>query len=148
MNSSLTLAPHQANHHQIQHVHYHGAVYSNVYQNGGDVAITTNAINGGGGPPNGPFAAGGAAGPGAAAGTGAGADPPLLGGDEAGLSTPPIHPTRDDLESMIESTVTKALRGALPTWLQELRGMAENNGDNSMLENIIAHQERIMARVS
>ena len=99
-----TYAPQQAIHHHVQNVHYHG----NVYQNGGDVAITTNAINGGGGPPIGPFAAGGAAGPGTAAGTGAVADPPLLGGDEAGLSTPP-RPTRDEIESIIESTVTKAM---------------------------------------
>ena len=86
----------------VQHVHYHG----NVYQNGGDVAINTNAttynieggsntintINGGDGPPNGPFVAGGAAGQGTAAGTGTGGgtDPPLLGGDEALVRHPAL----------------------------------------------------------
>jgi len=139
-----TFAPQQA----IHHVHYHGNVYQNHYQNGGDVAITTNAINGGGGPPNGPFAAGGAAGPGAAAGTGAGADPLLLGGGEAGVSTP-TNATRAPeeaaaFESRMQATVTRALQAGLRQWDEGTSNKLDkilneimsglNNGDSAKRE--------------
>jgi hypothetical protein len=105
-----------------------------------------------GGAPNGSVAAGAAAG----TGTAAGADPLLLGGGDAGLRTPARGTSAEEFESIaqtvertVESTVTKILRDAPPKWLQELREMAESNGDNSVaLTNIIAHQKSIMARVS
>ena len=103
--------------------------------NNGPVFTGSNSGNVTFGVPIGSVAAG------AAAGTGAVADPPLLGGGEAGVSTPTSH-TTDDLESIIESTVTKAVDRIL-----QRVGLNEGGDLPSIMKRQLQRLETILDRI-